>query len=140
MERHDIKICPHNGPYHISRPQRCPVSSENNIRSHHLIIALHWYHCFSCDLGGQKISSRKADQLTLILTFDTLGMAVNCGNKIEFSFGLNYICRFLLRQSHIVKVDACTMTCMHVCMLFSHMYKCGRTLTHTHSLLGDKLQ
>ena len=34
----------------------------------------------------------KADQSTLILILDTLGMSVsvNCGNKIDFSFGANY--------------------------------------------------
>ena len=34
----------------------------------------YWYHCSSHDIGGQQNASRKADQLTLILTLDTLGM------------------------------------------------------------------
>ena len=30
-----------------------------------------------------------------------MSVSVNCGNKIEFSFGTNYVCSwFLLRQSH----------------------------------------
>ena len=38
----DINRHPHNVPYHISRPQRLPVSSGSNFRSHHLISTIHW--------------------------------------------------------------------------------------------------
>ena len=103
---HDTNRCPYNNSCHINWPQRSPVSSGSSFSPHQLINSLHWCHCSSHVFGGLVKCPLKDRPFHLIfhtLGIDTqiLSVSVNYDNKIEFSFGANYVgfAQIIARQS-----------------------------------------
>ena len=80
-DTNDVNRHPHNGPHHINRPQRHPVSSGNDFRSPPSNYCPPLVSLFQSRLWRVgKMPSRKADQLTFNIWYS---VSVHYGNKLN---------------------------------------------------------